>query len=187
MSRAWMPIYWGDYLRDTRDLTTIQHGAYLLLIAHYWQHESLPANEKQLAAIAGLSVQKWRSIRDPIAAKFSAGWTHKRIDLELQKSERQIIQKVIAGARGGVKSGIARSVLKGLRIKEAAASFPLKRQRSGDEAAGKRQRSGDEHLHKEDITSTEYVPREAVGREAKDDPPSLAIVRERMERKRGAP
>ena len=154
-----MPMYWGDYLRDTRDLTTLQHGAYMLLIAHYWQHRSLPTNEKQLAAIAGLSVQKWRAICDPVAAKFSDGWTHKRIDRELEKSERQIIQRVIAGRRGGLKSGTTRSAMKGLRIKEAAASSPLKREVSGNEATGQAKTKHSRTNHNVNITSTEYVPR----------------------------
>lgn len=169
-SPTWMPMYWGDYLRDTRDLTTLQHGAYLLLIAHYWQHKSLPASEKQLAAIAGLSVHKWRSICDPIAAKFSEGWTHKRIDHELAESERKINQRVIAGRSGGLKSGTARSALKGLRIMEATASLPLKRGASGNEATGEAKTKRSRTNHKVPTTSTEYVPRGAVDNSVENSP-----------------
>ena len=62
MGRAWMPLYVGDYLRDTRDLNTLQHGAYLLLIMHYWQHDALPSDDARLAAITGLSVAQWRRV-----------------------------------------------------------------------------------------------------------------------------
>lgn len=154
MSRAWMPIYWGDYLRDTRDLTTLQHGAYLLLIAHYWQHGSLPDSEKQLAAIAGLSVLRWRSIAPPIKAKFTAGWTHKRIEAEIIKSERISNQKAIAGRIGGRKSGIAKAVLKGKRILQAAASEPLASRLSSREAAEQAETKHPRSNHKEDITTT---------------------------------
>jgi uncharacterized protein YdaU (DUF1376 family) len=33
---TWIPMYWGDYLRDTMRLSATEHGAYMLLIAHYW-------------------------------------------------------------------------------------------------------------------------------------------------------
>lgn len=134
MSRAWMPIYWGDYLRDTRDLTTTQHGAYLLLIAHYWQHESLPADERQLAAIAGLGVVKWRAIQGPIAAKFAEGWKHKRIDHELEQAERKINQRIIAGQKGGRRSGVARAQQRGRELKEARSKQPLASRLSEDES-----------------------------------------------------
>jgi uncharacterized protein YdaU (DUF1376 family) len=156
-------MYWGDYLRDTRDLTTLQHGAYLLLIAHYWQHGGLPANEKQLAAIVGLSVYKWRAIRDPIAVKFSDGWTHKRIDRELAKFVRVMNQKVIAGRSGGLKSGITRSALKGLKISKAAASLPLKRNASENEATGQAKTKQPGTNHQVSLTTTtEYVERGSV-------------------------
>ena len=33
----WMPVYIGDYLRDTQDLSAEEHGVYFLLLMHYWQ------------------------------------------------------------------------------------------------------------------------------------------------------
>ncbi len=121
MGRAWMPLYVGDYLRDTRDLNTLQHGAYLLLIMHYWQHGALPADDARLAAIAGLAVAQWRRIREPLQAKFAAGWKHKRIDAELAKIDRALMQRRLAGQRGGIKSGLARAVARGEAIIQAQA------------------------------------------------------------------
>jgi uncharacterized protein YdaU (DUF1376 family) len=119
MSRAWMPLYWGDYLRDTRDLSTLQHGAYLLLMAHYWQHAGLPNDEKQLAAIVGLSLKAWRTIAPAIAAKFQKDWRHKRIDAEIAKTERAIAQRRQAGAKGGHRTAISRAIAVGAVLRAA--------------------------------------------------------------------
>jgi uncharacterized protein YdaU (DUF1376 family) len=121
MSRAWMPLYWGDYLRDTRDLTTLQHGAYLLLIAHYWQHDGLPDDPRRLAAIAGVPLATWRRISPAIASKFAAGWRHRRIDAEIAKTERAIIQRRIAGQKGGQRSAITRAIAVGSALAAAQA------------------------------------------------------------------
>jgi uncharacterized protein YdaU (DUF1376 family) len=138
MGRAWMPLYVGDYLRDTRDLNTLQHGAYLLLIMHYWQHDALPSDDARLAAIAGLSVAQWRRIREPVQAKFSDGWKHKRIEAELAKTDRAFLQRRLAGRSGGIQSGIARAVAHGEAIirAEAQAKRALARGSGGREAGG---------------------------------------------------
>jgi hypothetical protein len=138
MGRAWMPLYVGDYLRDTRDLNTLQHGAYLLLIMHYWQHDALPTDDARLAAIAGLPVAQWRRIREPVQAKFSEGWRHKRIEAELAKLDRAVMQRRLAGRSGGIRSGIARAVAQGEAIIRAQAEGQraLARSASGREAAG---------------------------------------------------
>jgi uncharacterized protein YdaU (DUF1376 family) len=138
MGRAWMPLYVGDYLRDTRDLNTLQHGAYLLLIMHYWQHDALPTDDARLAAIAGLSVAQWRRIREPVQAKFADGWKHKRIEAELVKLDRAVMQRRVAGRRGGIKSGIARAVSQGEAIirAEAEGKRALHRSSIGRDAGG---------------------------------------------------
>jgi uncharacterized protein YdaU (DUF1376 family) len=116
-----MPLYWGDYLRDTRDLSTLQHGAYLLLIAHYWQHGGLPGDERALAAIAGVPRPTWRRISPALAAKFMPGWRHKRIDAEIERTERAITQRRIAGQKGGHKTALARAIALGAALKHAQA------------------------------------------------------------------
>jgi uncharacterized protein YdaU (DUF1376 family) len=81
----WMPLFIGDYLRDTRRLTTEQHGAYLLLIMEYWVGGPLPDDDAVLANIAGLSSDAWGIHRAMLERFFTISgghWTHKRIDAE---------------------------------------------------------------------------------------------------------
>jgi uncharacterized protein YdaU (DUF1376 family) len=161
MGRAWMPLYVGDYLRDTRDLNTLQHGAYLLLIMHYWQHDALPSDDARLAAITGLSVAQWRRIREPVQAKFSEGWKHKRIEAELAKVDRAFMQRRLAGRSGGIKSGIARAVAQGEAIIRAQAEGKraLHRNPNGREAGGQaeHQRPRTNHNHRS-ISSSSSSP-----------------------------
>jgi uncharacterized protein YdaU (DUF1376 family) len=84
-----MPLYIGDYAKDTRRLTTLQHGAYILLIMDYWCNGGLPDDDGMLARIAGLSDEEWRCVRIAIAPLFRPGWHHKRIDEELKKASEK--------------------------------------------------------------------------------------------------
>jgi uncharacterized protein YdaU (DUF1376 family) len=103
-NRAWMPLHIADYLADTGHLTAAEHGAYLLLIMHYWQNGSLPENERVIARIAKLTPEQWEESRDMLAMLFGPGWKHKRIDAELAKAD-EIIEKrkAAADARYGKK------------------------------------------------------------------------------------
>lgn len=78
----------GDYAKDTGALTQADHGAYTLLIDHYYSTESpLPLDMDDLYAIgkAGSSAEK-RAV-DRVLAKFFAkepdGYHQKRIDAEI--------------------------------------------------------------------------------------------------------
>lgn len=96
-----MPLYIGDYLRDTRHLSTLQHGAYLLLIMEYWTKGELPKDEQKIRKICGLTPQLWRSNCQAIASMFSPDWRHARIERELAKAADISMKRAIYGARGG--------------------------------------------------------------------------------------
>lgn len=113
MSKVWMPMYWGDYFANTRDLTTLQHGAYLLLIGHYWEHKGLPTDDKKLAVIVGMKTSAWKAIKEPIEAKFLDGWKHGRVEEELATAAKKQAQREAAGKKGGMASVLSRSVLQG--------------------------------------------------------------------------
>ena len=99
-----MPLYVGDYLADTAHLRAVEHGAYLLLIMHYWRTQGLPSDDAALARIARVTNAEWKKIKPVIKTLFSDGWKHKRIEFEM--TQAAIISE--AGKRGGKASGAAR-------------------------------------------------------------------------------
>jgi uncharacterized protein YdaU (DUF1376 family) len=100
MQRPWMPLYVGDYLAKTSHLTTIQHGAYLLLIMHYWANGGLPTTDLELMAIARMSPDQWACNCYAIAKFFDSKWRHSRIDEELIKSRNIREKRSLAGLKG---------------------------------------------------------------------------------------
>jgi uncharacterized protein YdaU (DUF1376 family) len=103
-----MPLYVGDYLAKTRHLRPAEHGAYLLLIMHYWAHGGLPDSDEQLRSIASCDAQEWLEIRGSIASFFHHGWHHRRIDAEISRAEIAKAKRKLAGQKGGLKSGRVR-------------------------------------------------------------------------------
>lgn len=97
---SWMPLYVADYLADTGHLSTVEHGAYFLLIMHYWQHGKLPSDDGQLARICRMPRDEWSGIRESMQTLFGAGWSHKRIDAELAKAFDLINKRTAAGIAG---------------------------------------------------------------------------------------
>jgi uncharacterized protein YdaU (DUF1376 family) len=80
----YMPFFVGDYLKETRRLTTEEHGAYVLLILEYWaKGGNLPDDDVQLARIVGLKLPTWRKMRPVIEAFFHDGWQHEGLDKQL--------------------------------------------------------------------------------------------------------
>jgi uncharacterized protein YdaU (DUF1376 family) len=121
MSLPFMPFYVGDYLADTGHLSTIEHGAYLLLIMHYWRTGALPKDEAVLMRICRMNKREWDRYRDSLQALFRPDWSHKRIDAELDKGR----QKSAARSQSG-KTGAAIKSLKNRGTPQAIASVLLK-------------------------------------------------------------
>ena len=116
MSRAdtWMPLYIGDYLADTMSLEAREHGAYLLLIMHYWRNGPLPDDDRALAGIARVDRKTWAADTGPIVRNFFAAEDgrlhHKRIDAE-REAARLIAEKKrsAANARWGKDKTVSTS------------------------------------------------------------------------------
>jgi uncharacterized protein YdaU (DUF1376 family) len=104
-----MSLHIGDYLKDTGHLRTVDHGAYLLLIMHYWTTGGLPDDDRQLAAIARMSDRKWKELRTKIAPFFSPNWKHKRIDRELAEAREKYEKRAFSGSSGGKATAAKRA------------------------------------------------------------------------------
>ncbi len=101
MSLPYMPLYVADYLADTSHLTAAEHGAYLMLIMHYWRQGSLPTEDCILQRISRMTSREWARSRLTLAGFFSADWKHARIESEIAKAELKSARRAQSGKRGG--------------------------------------------------------------------------------------
>jgi uncharacterized protein YdaU (DUF1376 family) len=109
MSFAYMPIYTGDYLRDTRHLTPLRHGIYFLALMHCWDSKGpMPLDEQECAGICNCrsadEVEALRYIIDRYFIRMDDGHYNKRMADEVVRFEQ--ISK--ARSDGGLRSAEAR-------------------------------------------------------------------------------
>ena len=83
--RPWMPLFVGDYLADTSHLSLEEHGSYLLLIMYYWAHGGLPSDEERIRGFLRCSRAQWAKLRPVMQEFFNPDWSHKRIEVELNR------------------------------------------------------------------------------------------------------
>ena len=103
----WVQFHIGDYLSDTAHLTTIEHGAYLLLLFHYYkQAKPLPNDDKILARVAKMTAAEWDDHKDVILEFFileNGKLVQKRAREILRKSKKAYDQRVNAGRKSAIK------------------------------------------------------------------------------------
>lgn len=99
-----MPLYPGDYLRDTIDLTHAEHGAYFLTMLAYWSNgESL--TDRKFRAICGKEFGRVSQFYVVVDGR----WHHKRIDEELRlaRDRREMArEKAIKGVEARRAAGL---------------------------------------------------------------------------------
>lgn len=100
----YMPLYVGDYLRDTMHLSTEEHGAYLLILMTLWSRGgSLPADAETLAQAARLPPRRWAAAGPKILALLTVEGgqvTQKRLAAELTRDAAIRAKRKEAGELG---------------------------------------------------------------------------------------
>lgn len=92
MSFAYLTLYTGDYLRDTRHLSCAEHGIYLLLLMHCWDSRGpVPLDERKIAGICGArsgdEVEAMRRILAEFFTRMDDGWYQPRMQREIERAQ----------------------------------------------------------------------------------------------------
>lgn len=98
--------YIGDYGRDTTLLSLAEHGAYALLLDHYYaSEEPLPADREDVYRVARAVKPDERKAVDRVLAKYFTeepdGFHNSRADAELDRAQPAIEAAKRNGSKGG--------------------------------------------------------------------------------------
>lgn len=102
MGFAYMPLYTGDYLRDTLHLSCSEHGIYLRLLMHCWDQKGpVPLDERRVCGIvnarSGDEIEALRRVLTEFFTQCDDGWYNQRIQKEIEKSEALSEKRRAAG------------------------------------------------------------------------------------------
>ena len=93
MGLAYYRFFPGDYARDTRFLSLMQHGAYRLLIDEYMTNGPLPHNLERLHRVCGATSTEEKGAVEFVLTEFfllaDGRWTHKRCDVEREHQDER--------------------------------------------------------------------------------------------------
>lgn len=94
MSYPYFRFFPGDYLRDTSDLSLIQHGAYLKFLLHYYASgKPLPDNLDQLCRIVGARTRHDRAAVEYVRTRFFTSKDGLRIQNRVAKELKHMASR----------------------------------------------------------------------------------------------
>lgn len=99
-------FYVGDYLKDTSRLSILEHGAYAVMLLHYYAEEApLPLDRAELYRMARAMMPDECKAVDKVLHLFfvkeADGWHNKRADSELETATGMIERARENGQKGG--------------------------------------------------------------------------------------
>lgn len=86
---AWIPIYPGDWIRDTMHLDATCNGAYWFLILAHWGKPGIPSDDKLLRSICRVGDSQWDAVKGILKQFFferDGLWINKRCCEEFEKA-----------------------------------------------------------------------------------------------------
>ena len=98
----WMPVYIGDYLADTTELSAAEHGAYLLLLMHYWLKKGEIGDDiERLSRVCKADEKTCSFILGYYFTHENGNYKNKRADEEMKNAENRRIAASENGKKGG--------------------------------------------------------------------------------------
>jgi uncharacterized protein YdaU (DUF1376 family) len=98
-------LYIGDYQRDTAALSLAEHGAYLLMLQHYYATQQPLPTERALYRLLRAETKQEREAVDAVTERFwqrvEGGLIHERADKEMEKAENKTQANRENGKLGG--------------------------------------------------------------------------------------
>ena len=132
-AKPWYAFYYGDYAVDTRDLSLAQHGAYRLLLDHYYAITgALPCELPQLWRLTGAITEEEKVAVSFVVERFfvngNNGLHNKRADIEIRKqadflAEQSRKGKLSANVRWGNRT-VTEPVTEGITERQPDCNLP---------------------------------------------------------------
>lgn len=148
-----LPLWTDAYLGDTTHLTTIEHGAYLLLLMTAWRTRdcALPDDDRLLARYARCGPQQWKRLRaiiEPFFEVKNGRWLQRRLTDERGAVEQHRQRQSEKGKSGAQAKALKRKGRHQAGVGSGATSAEAQEQ-AQDEAQVQPDASSLTHLHKE--------------------------------------